>query len=394
MPFGFDLRDMVPQQNRSSYRIAGGRPRARSVQCGSVFLKGLAGRFAPIGVHLAILLIMGGGTLSAVESFKGSVTVPQGLNFIVGDVFGPSGFLSFPAFNTEVHVNRFFMDYYDSGEVRWVHHMPDRLELAALQIMKDDEGPFNLAMALLKINGDKKLYGTFLPVGSPDSPDVKGISMVARDLQSIVLYDLEGKFAGIRWPNSKLPIEINGNKIVIVDAIGSTGLDLKTDPGVPVVYAGFGFLMLTTCISFLSHSQGHQDGKSFENRPTKGSCPSWAWASLLQRRELLMKGVRWQIQNGASVDFWVDKWIPSLPSFCIQSTKPPWASNNKVADFINPTSGEWRIAKLRQVLSEEEVQAVANIPISKLGGADSIIWGLHPSGKYTVKRGYHKAWAD
>ncbi|KAL1554226.1 hypothetical protein AAHA92_14809 [Salvia divinorum] len=36
--------------------------------------------------------------------------------------------------------------------------------------------------------------------------------------------------------------------------IGSTGLDLKTDPGVPSVHAGFGALMLTTCISFLSHS--------------------------------------------------------------------------------------------------------------------------------------------
>jgi len=124
------------------------------------------------------------------------------------------------------------------------------------------KGLFNLAMAPLKINGDKKLYGTFLPVGSPDSPNVKGISMLARDLQSIVLYDLEGKFAGIRRPNSKLPIDIDGNKIVIVDAIGSTGLDLKTDAGVPVVYAGFGFLMLTTCISFLSHSQiwALQDG--------------------------------------------------------------------------------------------------------------------------------------
>ncbi|XP_058214049.1 cytochrome c biogenesis protein CCS1, chloroplastic [Rhododendron vialii] len=256
--------------------------------------KGLAGRFAPIGVHLAMLLIMVGGTLSAAGSFKGSVTVPQGLNFIVGDVLGPSGFLSFPteAFNTEVHVNRFFMDYYDSGEVRQFHSdlslrdlegkevmrktisVNDPLRyggftiyqtdwsLSALQIMKDDEGPFNLAMAPLKINGDKKLYGTFLPVGSPDSPDVKGISMLARDLQSIVLYDLEGKFAGIRRPNSKLPIDIDGNKIVVVDAIGSTGLDLKTDPGVPVVYAGFGFLMLTTCISFLSHSQiwALQDG--------------------------------------------------------------------------------------------------------------------------------------
>lgn len=79
----------------------------------------MAGRFAPIGVHLAMLLIMVGGTLSATGSFKGSVTVPQGLNFVIGDVMRPYGFLSFPSdtFNTEVHVNKFSMDYYDSGEV-------------------------------------------------------------------------------------------------------------------------------------------------------------------------------------------------------------------------------------------------------------------------------------
>lgn len=46
---------------------------------------------------------------------------------------------------------------------------------SALQILKDGEGPFNLAMAPLKINGDKKLFGTFLPVGDSDSPNVKGM---------------------------------------------------------------------------------------------------------------------------------------------------------------------------------------------------------------------------
>ncbi|CAA7048276.1 unnamed protein product [Microthlaspi erraticum] len=249
--------------------------------------RGLAGRFAPIGVHIAMILIMVGGTLSATGSFRGSVTVPQGLNFVMGDVLGPVGFFSFPtdAFNTEVHVNRFTMDYYDSGEVSQFHSDLSLRDLngkevlrktisvndpmryggvtiyqtdwsfSALQVTKDGEGPFNLAMAPIKINGDKKLYGTFLPVGDTNAPNVKGISMLARDLQSIVVYDLEGKFAGIRRPNSKLPIEIDGMKIVIEDAIGSTGLELKTDPGVPVVYAGFGALMLTTCISYLSHSQ-------------------------------------------------------------------------------------------------------------------------------------------
>ncbi|CAL5212342.1 unnamed protein product [Lathyrus oleraceus] len=256
--------------------------------------RGLAGRLAPVGVHIALLLIMAGGTLSAAGSFKGSVNVPQGLNFVVGDVLGPTGFLSSPtdAFNTEVHVNRFSMDYYESGEVSQFRtdlsllnmdgkevmrktisvNDPLRYEgitiyqtdwsISTLQVLKDKEGPFNLAVAPLKINGDKKLYGTFLPVGDVNSPNVKGISMLARDLQSIVLYDTEGKFAGVRRPNSNLPINIDGSEIVIVDAIGSSGLDLKTDPGVPVVYAGFGALMLTTCISYLSHSQiwALQDG--------------------------------------------------------------------------------------------------------------------------------------
>ncbi|XP_021731094.1 cytochrome c biogenesis protein CCS1, chloroplastic-like [Chenopodium quinoa] len=79
-------------------------------------------------------------------------------------------------------------------------------------------------MAPLKLNGDKSLFGSFLPIGNDDSQNVKGISMLARDLQSIVLYDQDGKFVG-------------------------------TDPGVPVVYAGFGALMLT-CISYLFHAQG------------------------------------------------------------------------------------------------------------------------------------------
>lgn len=46
---------------------------------------------------------------------------------------------------------------------------------SALQVTKDGEGPFNLAMAPLKINGDKKLYGTFLPVGDTNAPNVKGM---------------------------------------------------------------------------------------------------------------------------------------------------------------------------------------------------------------------------
>lgn len=46
---------------------------------------------------------------------------------------------------------------------------------SALQVSKNDEGPFNLAVAPLQINGDKKLYGSFLPIGDANSPNVKGM---------------------------------------------------------------------------------------------------------------------------------------------------------------------------------------------------------------------------
>lgn len=48
--------------------------------------------------------------------------------------------------------------------------------ISALQILKNGEGPFNLAMAPLQRSGDNKLYGTFLPTGESDaSKKIKGM---------------------------------------------------------------------------------------------------------------------------------------------------------------------------------------------------------------------------
>lgn len=60
--------------------------------------------------------------------------------------------------------------------------------LSALQIMKDGEGPFNLAMAPLQINGDKKLYGTFLPVENSDSSNLRGMYAPLLDKPSLRCY--------------------------------------------------------------------------------------------------------------------------------------------------------------------------------------------------------------
>lgn len=87
--------------------------------------------------------------------------------------------------------------------------------------------------------------------------------MLARDLQQLVFYDSKGAFVGVRRPGSGSPITVEGTDFIVDRMDGASGLQLKADPGVPMVYTGFGFLMLTSIVSYLSHSQvwALQDGK-------------------------------------------------------------------------------------------------------------------------------------
>ncbi|KAM1011664.1 hypothetical protein ACFX2C_046978 [Malus domestica] len=44
----------------------------------------------------------------------------------------------------------------------------------------------------------------------------------------------------------------------------------------------------------------------------KGRKASWAWASLLEGRDLILRDARWQIMGGMEVRFWQDNWIPGI----------------------------------------------------------------------------------
>ncbi len=136
-------------------------------------------------------------------------------------------------------------------------------------------GPFKLPVAELKGSAGVagRAWATFLPLpdddGSsagappassssapaPSSTQPRGITLLARDFQTVVLYSADGSFAGVRRPDSGKPITVGGMEVVVGDIVGSTGLELKADPGVPAVYAGFGGLMVSTLVSYLSHSQ-------------------------------------------------------------------------------------------------------------------------------------------
>ncbi|CAI5989286.1 unnamed protein product [Closterium sp. NIES-64] len=255
--------------------------------------KGLVGRLAPIGVHAALLLVMAGGCYSALGGFQGTTLTPQGLDVVVPSALQGNSIFARPttAMNMLVHVNRFYIEYRPNGEVKQFFsdlsvtdlygrelqrktisvNDPLRCQgvtmyqtdwaISAVQLRSDGGEPFKLPMASLQEPGSsQKLFGTFLPTGEEENADggeatTTGISILARDLQNVVIYDSKGEFVGVRRPGSNRPITVEGKKLVVDELIGSTGLELKMDPGVPYVYAGFGALMLTTAISYLSHSQ-------------------------------------------------------------------------------------------------------------------------------------------
>ncbi|CAN1239301.1 hypothetical protein LINGRAPRIM_LOCUS2323, partial [Linum grandiflorum] len=62
---------------------------------------------------------------------------------------------------------------------------------------------------------------------------------------------------------------------------------------------------------------------------------SWGWRSLLYGRELLMKGLRWQIGNGQSVPIIRDLWVLGVdPERPVPQPPFPYAGPRFVSDFI------------------------------------------------------------
>lgn len=263
--------------------------------------KGLVGKLAPLAVHAALLLSMLGFLTSALGGANGSAMVPEGSSFVIGDALRPTtllGRLLAPAGAAGVvSVDDFHVTYYPNGQVSQFYSELDvsdgeRAEHASMKVNVplrfrgvtayqtdwsiasvmvrvgerggagvEEAGAFVLPMASLegKPGFAGRIWGTFVPVpppaGTPADAPPSGVSLVARDFQSVALYGPDGAFVGVRRPGSGKPIVVDGVPLLIERVTGATGLELKSDPGVPLVYAGFGLLIVTTFLSFVSHSQ-------------------------------------------------------------------------------------------------------------------------------------------
>lgn len=243
--------------------------------------KGIIGRIGPIVVHAAMLIILLGGITGAFTGFIAQEMVPSGATFQIKNITD-AGIWAAPQFPKDwsVKVNRFWIDYLPTGEIdqfysdlsvldkdgkevdRKTIHVNEPLRhngvtlyqadwsIAAVQLKLNNSPLLQLPMGQLNSIGGR-IWGTWLPL-KPDLSD--GVSLVAKDLQGLLLiYDMDGKL--ISTVRKGMSVDVKGVKVSIADIIGSTGLQIKADPGVPIVYLGFGLLMIGVIMSYVSHSQ-------------------------------------------------------------------------------------------------------------------------------------------
>jgi cytochrome c biogenesis protein len=239
--------------------------------------KGLIGRIAPIIVHFSMILILLGAVFGSLNGFKAQEIVPKTETFHIQNVLSNGQLTKIP--NVSARVNDFWITYtkqttvsqfysdisilnVDGSEIErktifvnspvkyeGVDYYQTDWNLIGLRVQTNDETPFQYPLVSV-LNNRSKVWLTWIPF---DSELKTGITVLVDNLEGYAsIYNDTGTFLG----NLELNETFNSNfPITLTDIISSTGLQIKSDPGIPLIYAGFFLLMVSTLISYITYSQ-------------------------------------------------------------------------------------------------------------------------------------------
>jgi cytochrome c biogenesis protein len=239
--------------------------------------KGLIGRIAPILVHLSMILVLLGTIIGSLFGFKAQEIVPKTESFHIQNILNNGQLTVIP--KTSARINDFWITYtknrtvsqfysdisvldYQGNETKRktisvnyplvhnsVYYYQTDWNLIGLRFQNEQNEIIEYPLINL-LNNKSKVWLTWI---SSNKSLNEGIIAIVDNLQGYSsIYDETGEFLG----NIELNETVNfKSPLTLVEIISSTGLQIKTDPGIPIIYSGFFFLMLSTLISYITYSQ-------------------------------------------------------------------------------------------------------------------------------------------
>nr|YP_010484935.1 c-type cytochrome biogenesis protein [Hypnea cervicornis]UVW80629.1 c-type cytochrome biogenesis protein [Hypnea cervicornis] len=238
--------------------------------------KGLVGRLAPIFVHISIIITLTGNMLGLFTGFISQEIIPEGEIFHVQNSI-KSGKYSHLPYNIIGKIDNFFIEYHPNSSIKQFY------SLISLKNNKNE----NLIQKKISVNSPLKFHGlTFYQT----SWNLEGLKiqidnkLIQQKLQEIKINKIrtwiynfnltnhESLFFLVSGLNNQIFIynssgellqsiktnetfNINNHKITIKEIIPSTGIQIKTDPGIPIVYFGFFILIISIITSYSSYHQ-------------------------------------------------------------------------------------------------------------------------------------------
>lgn len=239
--------------------------------------KGLIGRIAPIIVHFSMILVLLGTIISSLFGFKAQEIVPKTEIFHIQNILTNGQLTLIP--KTSVRINDFWITYTKNKTIsqfysdvsilnnqgnetarktisvnyplihKGIYYYQTDWNLIGLRFQNSNNKIIEYPLVNI-LNNQNKIWLTWV---SRNEQINNGIIAIIDNLQGYCsIYNEMGKFLG----NIELNETVNFQQsLSLLEIISSTGLQIKTDPGIPVIYMGFFFLMVSTLISYITYSQ-------------------------------------------------------------------------------------------------------------------------------------------
>ena len=239
--------------------------------------KGLIGRIAPIIVHFSMILVLVGTIVSSLFGFKAQEIVPKTENFHIQNILSNGRLTIIP--QNSARVNDFWITYTKNKTISQFYSDISILNANGNEIKRKtisvnyplvDKGVYyyqtdwNLIGLRFKTStnqtieyplvnvfpNQEKIWLTWI---SNNQLTKTGIILLIDNLEGYCsIYNDTGQFLG----NLELNETVNFNQnITLLEILSSTGLQIKADPGILLIYLGFLFLMISTLISYITYSQ-------------------------------------------------------------------------------------------------------------------------------------------